>query len=410
MKRILMITAGLVVTLNAFSQADVTSAFNANKQGDFAKAAEYIDKAINDPKAVTKEKTWRYRGDIYLNIAGDTALQNKFPKAVQICIESYAKSIELDSKKDYLGENSTGLGKLRGLVIERAIAQYEAKDFCNAAISFRQSATAMEKVGVIDTVAIYNSAYSSMNCFMEERYYVEKFVGNTSAGTSHILTHTSAMAKDSTQLLYALVGFQQCVKLSYGLPQTYSLIADVQQKLGKMDEALKTLQNARQLYPKDTGLLQTEVNIYLADSNYTKAIDILKALSIEDPKNEVIWLVLASTNEKLGNPAEVEACYLKAIEVNPKNYDALYNLGASYYNRGNDKAVECGKINYKEKVKFEECEKAANALYMKAVTQLELAYNVSPKNKEVIVALKMAYTSSGNFEGQKKMEEALKGL
>ena len=52
-----MISVGLAMALQTSAQADVTSAYNANKQGDYAKAAEYIEKAINDPKAVTKEKT-----------------------------------------------------------------------------------------------------------------------------------------------------------------------------------------------------------------------------------------------------------------------------------------------------------------------------------------------------------------
>ena len=365
------------MALQTSAQADVTSAFNANKQGDFAKASEYIDKALNDPKAVSREKTWRYRGDIYLNIVNSPDLQARYPNAVQLCTDSYAKSMELDTRKEYQTENSLGLNKLRLIVLDKAAKQYESNDYCGASVNFQNGRSVSEKLGVIDTISIFNGAYCADRCGKAEE---------------------------------AILGFQESIKIGYNIAESYGSIVVIYNKMGKKEDALKMLAQARQIYPKDATLLREEVNIYLADSNYTKAIDLLKALSIEDPKNEVIWLVLASTNEKLGNTAEVEACYLKAIEVNPNYYDALYNLGASYYNSGNDKAIECGKINYKEKVKFEECEKAANALYMKAVTQLELAYNVSPKNKEVIVALKMAYTSSGNFEGQKRMEEALKGL
>ena len=37
------------------------SAYNANKEGDFATAATYIEQAIQNPKANVKNKTWRYR-------------------------------------------------------------------------------------------------------------------------------------------------------------------------------------------------------------------------------------------------------------------------------------------------------------------------------------------------------------
>ena len=65
------------------AQKDVVSAYNANMDGDYVKAAEYIDKAIEDPKANVKEKTWRYRGNIYTNLASDSALYASVPDALE---------------------------------------------------------------------------------------------------------------------------------------------------------------------------------------------------------------------------------------------------------------------------------------------------------------------------------------
>ena len=58
-KQFLAILAFAPFVLHA--QKDVVSAYNANVDGDYLKAAEYIDLAIEDPKANIKEKTWRYR-------------------------------------------------------------------------------------------------------------------------------------------------------------------------------------------------------------------------------------------------------------------------------------------------------------------------------------------------------------
>jgi tetratricopeptide (TPR) repeat protein len=377
MKRILMISLGLALALQATAQADVTSAYNANKQGDFPKAAEYIEKALNDPKAVTKEKTWRYRGDIYLSIAGSPELAANYPNAVSLCMESYFKSMEIDTKKEWIQENTAGLSSLQGLVLERASKQYETNDFCGAMDNFGVARKISTKFGIVDSASIYNGAFCAERCGKQEE---------------------------------ALAGYLESAKIGYNVPGVYGSIVEMYNKLGKKDEAVKTLAEARAKYPKAAGLLIQEVNIYLADSNYTKALDVLKALTVEEPKNEVVWLVLGTINEKLGNSKDEEAAYLKALELKPDYYDARYNLGASYYNRGNAQAIECGKISYKEKLKTEECEKACKDLYLKAVEQLEQAYTLSPKNKEVINSLKVAYISSGNTEGQKRMEEALKGL
>ena len=65
---------GLAICFQTFGQKEVVSAYNANKEGDFASAATYIEQAILNPKANVKNKTWRYRGEIYLNISRDSAL------------------------------------------------------------------------------------------------------------------------------------------------------------------------------------------------------------------------------------------------------------------------------------------------------------------------------------------------
>ena len=59
----------------AVAQKQVVSAYNANKSGDYKAAAGYIEEAITIEKAALKDKTWRYRGEIYLNIANDSALE-----------------------------------------------------------------------------------------------------------------------------------------------------------------------------------------------------------------------------------------------------------------------------------------------------------------------------------------------
>ena len=55
---------GLAICFQGFGQKEVVSAYNANKEGDFASAATYIEQAILNPKANVKNKTWRYRGEI----------------------------------------------------------------------------------------------------------------------------------------------------------------------------------------------------------------------------------------------------------------------------------------------------------------------------------------------------------
>ena len=74
----------MLVTFAAWGQKEVVSAYNANKSGNYAEAVTYIEQAILNEKAAGKEKTWRYRGDIYVNVAKDPELFASYPTAVQL--------------------------------------------------------------------------------------------------------------------------------------------------------------------------------------------------------------------------------------------------------------------------------------------------------------------------------------
>ena len=73
-----------LICLEGWSQKEVVSAYNANKEGDYAAAVTYIEQAIDNPKANVKNKTWRYRGDIYLNVSRDSLLFANSPNALTL--------------------------------------------------------------------------------------------------------------------------------------------------------------------------------------------------------------------------------------------------------------------------------------------------------------------------------------
>ena len=52
------------------------------RTGITSRRPSIIDKAIENPKANIKEKTWRYRGNIYTNLAADSALYAQVPDAL----------------------------------------------------------------------------------------------------------------------------------------------------------------------------------------------------------------------------------------------------------------------------------------------------------------------------------------
>ena len=369
----MLIITALTASL-AYAQPDVTSAYNANKSGEYDVAIEYIEKGIKDPKASGKEKAWRYRGNIYLNAAGSPKYAPMFPNAIELAKESFFKAMELDKSNEYINENTMSLSALQTLVLEKASGEYTSSDFCGAAKHFKISNDISSKFGILDSAAIFNTAFCDDRC------------GNSEA---------------------AIAGYRASAEMGYNVPSVYMYIVDLLAKVGKTDEANAVLKDARAKYPKDVELLRSEVNMLLGEQKYDQAVDLLVALTAADDKNETIWFVLGATYEKLGKVAEQEAAYKKAAEINPKYYDALFNLGATYYNQGVEQLKECDKIPPRESAKFDACVAKANGVFNQAIDQFERAYAEKPQDKEIMTALMEAYVRVGNMEGQKRMKALL---
>ena len=143
----------------AQAQPKVTSAYNANKEGKYEDAKQYIDEAMTDPKATEKEKYWRYRGNIYANIAKDSVLNAKYPDALPTALAAFTKYFEIDKRKDYLREVATELDILKAVIGQKAEKSYKANNLSAAGDQFKNIVDISAVLGVTDTVFIFNSAF-----------------------------------------------------------------------------------------------------------------------------------------------------------------------------------------------------------------------------------------------------------
>jgi tetratricopeptide (TPR) repeat protein len=374
MKKFAVFMTGMALAIVGFAQPDVTTAYNLNKEMKYEEAATYIDKAITDPKASAKVKTWRYRGIIYYNMANDPALAAKYPKAIQTSQESFFKSMELDPKGEYLDDTKANLNDLQALVLNGAQNSYAGGDFCSAAINFKSAAAISDKFQLVDSTAIFNAAYCFDKCGNNEE---------------------------------AIAGYNRCGEIGYSVPLVYLYISDIHLRAGNKELSANVLANARAKYPKDVELLRGEVNQLLQDEKYAEAEQLLKSLTDRDPSNESVWFVLGVTYEKLNKVPEQEAAYKKAIELKPDYYDALFNLGASFYNKGVAVLKECDKIPPREMAKYDDCVAKSKVDFGNAVSNLETAFNLRSTDKDVISALMEAYARMENMEGVKRMKALL---
>jgi tetratricopeptide (TPR) repeat protein len=376
MRNILTMTLAVLLTATLYAQKDVVSAYNLMKDGQYEAAAESIDRAITQEKAMAKEKTWRYRGDIYRAIALDSALYAKHPEALKVSLDSYFKAKELDTKETYLPDVIQGIDQIQIMANNYGITEFTVGNYLKAAELFQLSTEVSRNFNVIDTLATFN---------------------------------TSLSYEKAGELSKAIEGYQTVAALGYQVPNVYLFIAGLQQQMNDTTAALTTLQNARKTHPEEQALIIEELNIYLRSGDYEKAESNLRMAAEQEPDNELLFFSMGSVYDNLKRTEEAEKAYLRALEIKPDYFDANYNLGALYFNQGVLKVNEANEVPPSQNKKYKALIDQATAAFTQALPFLEQAYVIDNNDLSTVRSLRDIYARTGDddklMEMTKRIEE-----
>ena len=381
MKQFLLI-AGCLFSLVALGQKEVVSAYNANKEGDYREAATYIEQAILIDKAAVKEKVWRYRGEIYLNISSDSTISIEYPQALRTAMESYLKAKDLDVQSRYKDEIRFGLAQVQTKANNIGIKNYVAEAFDQAGSSFDLAAEVARNFDIIDTMAVYNAAL----CYEKA---------------------------DLTDL--AIERYLDCAAINYQVPNVFLFVSTLYRNTGKDEAALKILQDARVDYPREQSLIIEELNIYLTNKDFERAKTNLELAAKQDSTNEILWFSLGSVLDNIGMTEDAIVAYKKAIEVKSDYFDANYNLGALYFNKavnGINDANELWKprMSRSEASAQKKLEDDSKEMFSTAKPFLESAFAADNKDVETIRSLKDIYARTGEDDKFIEMNNLLKSF
>lgn len=385
MKKLLSI-AGAAMTLGLAAQnANVVSAYNYMKDGNLAKAVEYIEPAITDAKTSVAEKTWRYRGDIYrmIVLGDDAALKQQFPEALDRAAESYMKANELDPKGTYKRENGQMLRALQGASLNAGNEAFGKADYQGAIARYRRSEQIAASFGELDTNAIFNRALA--------------YEGAGDAAN-------------------AIGSYREAIAAGYSKPEVYRYIASLQNKASDLDGAIATTREGLVKFPGEKDLMLDLITFLLAADRSEEAETGVKAALERDPKNGVLWSVLGGLYDKKANDAKEEAAilewyakaeeaYKKSIECDPAFFDAYFNIGVLYNNRAAFEYDKCNKL--KSDADYAKCKAAADAIYLKAVPYFEQAHALNPSDLPTMQQLVKLYAKTGDEAKYQAMKEKL---
>lgn len=185
--------------------------------------------------------------------------------------------------------------------------------------------------------------------------------------------------------------------------------ANVLNLFGLLSVSMKNYERAISLLSKaflcnkSSYVAENLAKAYYMNNEVENAVKIYKQALLYG-QNDDIYYSLAIAYKKLGKKDEVINSYLKAVELNPKNYNAVYNLALAYSDLGdNDKAVyyalKAYNLNNKDVDILTLLSGFYEALenYSEAVKYLEEAVRIAPDKSVYFYNLGVLYSKLSNI-------------
>jgi tetratricopeptide (TPR) repeat protein len=391
MKRSILMLACILIAGMSFAQMkkDRTSAYNYWQKNDFVKAKQYIDQAITYPEAATDAKLWYYRGGIYLDIHLKPEFKILAPEALNVSYESYKKAKELDTKGEYSSDISPRLQKIQEQLFNEGATFFEANELDKALSCFNKAISLGKENGIVDTVAIYGTA----------------------------LTYEKQGDKAN-----AIKAYDELVNLNMNKPGIYASLSTLYKETNQIDKAEKIVELGLQAFPGNNEIIIAQTNLYITTNQHEKALKNLKMALEKEPNNLSMIYATGVTYDLLKNdtllPADTRekyfqeaiAAYEATLKLDPNFFDALFNLGVIYFNKGGDIINAANKLPLSESAKYEQMMTEGNNNLRKALPYFETAESINGTDMSLLVSLKEVYTRLNMTDKIKAVNEKIQSI
>lgn len=359
------------------AQPDYTKqAYDAYTAIDLKKASELIEKATQVEALSSKAQTWYYRGMIYQHI-----VVNKLEASVQGNLDpldeaarSYAKALTMNTSDIDKEDLEKRYRRISNRFFQDAVNQYNSKDYATSLSRFQSVRDIAAYFGETDSLAIFNMALCYEN------------MGDNKM---------------------AIEAYRKCVDIGYKAQNSYYFLITLLTEEGRTGEALATSTEAIGKFPNDQNLLISELNLLLSAGRAAEAIPILSRLIELNPTNQIYYYTRATILEDQGDTSSAREDYIKALDLKPDFFEALYNLGASYYNEGADMRVLANEVA--DPVKYKEYKAKIDVVLTEAVAYLERARAIQPDNRSTLESLKSLYALTNQTDKYEEIKAKLEG-
>ena len=394
---------------NAQRAYDLDPSSNGDK---LQEAMAAIETATTAEDTKNTAKAWITKGKIYGSICSshqllsslDPTHQKEVENAAIIAFEAYSAAIPLAEKRDPKVIQK-GISDVQGHLVSEGAAYYEKKEYETAYSAFQYALDAHDYLTENEKTSIF----ADDNSVQDQLYY------------------TGLAALNAQKLAEAKPIFITLKEAGFDKPAIYEALYKLEVEDDR-DAGLKILEEGRAKFPDDVSLLFNEINHYLADGKLNALTGKLQAAIDKEPDNISLYTTLGSIYDNLyqkaledGDAAVAQEnfdnaykAYNTALEKDAKFFDAIYSIGALYYNRAaattkdmNALADDYSKAGLK---KYDELRKLVLTQFDEALPFFKQAESLNPNDRNTLIALKEIFARKDDLPTSTEFKNRLEKL
>lgn len=387
-----------------------------NNSAKLEEAKVKINQAMQFADAQAIASAWITKGDIYNTFLQRDMVKRQFNPNSPLtgdndaleAVTAYMKGYELATKKYEKSDAVKGISEGQGHLINIGVSKYEAGEFEKAFNSFRAALQSHEILKANGQKSILDD---------KEQYDNQVYITALAA----------QLAKRNSD---AVEYYETLYKASSDKPAVYEGLYNIKSEQGDEAGADKILVEGRKKFPEDAGLLFAEINSYLKKGKLEDLIERLKQAIAQEPGNVQLYVTLGNVYDNLyqreqqaKNEAKAEEYfneakkqYSDAQSKDPNNVDAVYSLGALYYNKAAFRTQELNALpedfSSAGIKKYETMKNEVMALFDQSLPHFQKAESLNPNDLNTLIALSEIYARKDDVElsGEfKKRIDVVKG-
>ncbi len=387
-----------------------------NNAAKLDEAKTKINQALQIADAQALSSAWITKGDIYNTFLQRDMVKKQFDPNAQLsgdndaleAFNGYKKGYELTTKKFEKSDAIKGINEVQGHLINIGVTKYEAGEYEKAFFSFKAALESHDILKANDQKSLLDE---------KEQYDNQTYITGLAA----------QLAKRPTD---AIGYYETLYKAGTDKPAIYEGLYNIKSEQGDEAGADKILEEGRKKFPDDPGLLFAEINSYLKKGKLEDLISRLKQAIAQEPNNVQLYVTLGNIYDNLyqrelqaKNDTKSEEYfnlakqqYIDAQAKEPKNVDAVYSLGALYYNKAAFRTQELNALPEDFSAagikKYETLKNEVMALFDQSLPHFQKAESLNPNDMNTLIALSEIYARKDEAElaGEfKKRMEVVKG-